>query len=67
MKLYQKRIKEAEQFFESDDTFLGYRKLLDCAMDTQNMLIYGEAIELTDWKEKNPEQTAVFVTKAKDL
>ena len=31
------------------------------------MPIYREAIELTDWKEKNPEQTDVFIVKAKEL
>lgn len=67
MDLHQQRVQEAVHFFDNKDTFLGFRKLLDCAMDTQNMQIYKEAIDLTDWKEKNPEQTDAFITKAKEL
>lgn len=54
-------------FFDNKDTLLGFRKMLDCAMDTQDMAIYNEAIALTDWKEKNPNQTEAFITNAKDL
>lgn len=64
---HKQRVQEAVHFFDNKDTFLGFRKLLDCAMDTQNMLIYNEAIELTDWKEKNPQQTDAFIVKAKEL
>ena len=64
---HKQRVQEALRFFDNKDTFLGFRKLLDCAMDTQNMQIYREAIELTDWKEKNPEQTDAFIVKAKEL
>lgn len=67
MTKHKQRVQEALNFFENKDTFLGFRKLLDCAMDTQNMQIYNEAIELTDWKEKNPEQTNDFIAKAKEL
>lgn len=50
------RIKEVVTFFENKDTFLGYRKLMDCTIDTQNLDIYNEVIELTDWKEKFPNE-----------
>ena len=50
------RIKEVVIFFENKDTFLGYRKLMDCAIDTQNLDIYNEVIALTDWKEKFPKE-----------
>ena len=64
---HKQRVQEVLHFFDNKDTFLGFRKLLDCAMDTQNMQIYREAIDLTDWKEKNPEQTDALITKAKEL
>ena len=64
---HKQRVQEAVHFFDNKDTFLGFRKLLDCAMDTQNMQIYEEAIDLTDWKEKNPEQTDAFIAKSKEL
>lgn len=67
MNLHQQRVQETLHFFDTKDTFLGFRKLLDCAMDTQNMAIYQKAIELTDWKEKNPNKTNELVIKAKEL
>lgn len=67
MDLHQQRVQEAVHFFDNNDTFLGFRKLLDCAMDTQNMSIYQEAIALTDWKEKSPKETDAFIAKAKEL
>ncbi len=67
MTKHQQRVVEVKHFFDNKDTVLGFRKLMDCAMDTQNMDIYKEAIELTDWKEKYPDYTEEFIQKAKDL
>ena len=50
------RIKEVHSFFENKDTVLGFRKLMDCVIDTQNLDLYREVIALTDWKETNPER-----------
>lgn len=50
------RIKEVISFFKNKDTVLGYRKLMDCVIDTQDLDIYKEVIALTDWKERFPEQ-----------
>lgn len=54
MTKHQQRVKEVYHFFENNDIVLGYRKLLDCVMDTQDMVVYNKAIALTDWKENNP-------------
>ncbi|WP_292011180.1 ABC transporter ATP-binding protein [Chryseobacterium sp.] len=67
MTKHQQRVKEVEDFFNNKDTVLGFRKLLDCAMDTQDMGIYKEAIALTDWKEQNPESTDEFIGKSRVL
>ncbi len=50
----KERINEVRSFFKNNDTVLGYRKLMDCVMDTQDLNIYNEVIALTDWKEKHP-------------
>ena len=63
----QKRIEETLHFFDNKDTYLGYRKLLDCVMDTQDMSWYKEAIALTDWKEKYPEYEEELIEKSKQL
>ncbi|MFC7345472.1 ATP-binding cassette domain-containing protein [Chryseobacterium zhengzhouense] len=67
MTKHQHRVNEVHHFFDNRDTVLGFRKLLDCAMDTQDMAIYKEAIELTDWKEKYPAYTEELIEKSKNL
>ncbi len=61
------RIKDVISFFNNKDTFLGYRKLMDCALDTQNMDIYKAVISLTDWKEKHPDNEHEFIEKSLTL
>ncbi|WKW46510.1 ABC transporter ATP-binding protein [Myroides sp. JBRI-B21084] len=67
MNLHKQRVQQAVHFLKNNDTFLGFRKLLDCAIDTQNMHIYNQAIALTDWKEQNPNQNDTFINKATEL
>lgn len=67
MTKHQERVAEVYHFFDNKDTVLGFRKLLDCAMDTQNMEIYREAVELTDWKEQYPAYTEDLIEKSKIL
>ncbi|MDH6253321.1 ABC-2 type transport system ATP-binding protein [Chryseobacterium sp. H1D6B] len=67
MTKHQHRVSEVYHFFDNKDTVLGFRKLLDCAMDTQNMEIYKNAIELTDWKEQYPENTEELIQRSKAL
>jgi ABC-2 type transport system ATP-binding protein len=67
MTKHQQRVGEVYHFFDNKDTVLGFRKLLDCAMDTQDMKIYKEAIELTDWKEQYPSYTEELIEKSKNL
>jgi len=67
MTKHQQRVKAVFHFFDNKDLVLGFRKLLDCAMDTQNMTIYKTAIELTDWKENNPEKSDELIEKCKSF
>ncbi|GAA4161576.1 hypothetical protein GCM10022217_27490 [Chryseobacterium ginsenosidimutans] len=67
MTKHQQRVGEVYHFFDNKDTVLGFRKLLDCAMDTQDMEIYKEAIELTDWKEQFPTYTEELIEKSRNL
>ncbi|SHJ97336.1 ABC transporter ATP-binding protein [Epilithonimonas mollis] len=65
MTKHQQRVRDVFHFFDNNDTVLGFRKLLDCAMDTQDMGIYKTAVELTDWKEKNPDNTYDLTEKSR--
>ena len=61
------RIKEVFTFFDNKDTVLGYRKLMDCAIDTQDLDIYKEVIALTNWKETFPKNEEEFIEKSKAI
>ena len=63
----EERIQEVSHYFKNEDIDLGYRRLMDCAMDTQDMDIYNEVIALTDWKEQHPENTQLLIDKSQQL
>lgn len=64
MNKHQLRVQETLQYFTQKDIGLAFRKLLDCAADTQQMSIYEKAIALTDWKEKHPAEVEALIEKA---
>ncbi|WP_027386047.1 ABC transporter ATP-binding protein [Chryseobacterium gregarium] len=67
MTKHQQRVTEVYHFFDNKDIVLGFRKLLDSAMDTQDMEIYRQAVELTGWKEQFPEAIEELIEKSKNL
>lgn len=67
MSKHQHRVDEVLVFLQNRDIDLGFRKLLDCATDTQDMQIYQKAIDLTDWKSVHPNDTDTFIKKATAL
>ena len=64
MNKHQLRVQETLQYFTQKDIGLAFRKLLDCAADTQQMSMYEKAIALTDWKEKHPAEVETLIEKA---
>lgn len=67
MTKHQQRVAEVYHFFDNKDTVLGFRRLLDCAMDTQDMEIYKDAVALTDWKETGNHSVEELSSKSNDL
>lgn len=67
MSKHQHRVDEVLVFLQNRDIDLGFRKLLDCATDTQDMQIYQKSIDLTDWKSVHPNDTDTFIKKATAL
>lgn len=51
MLTYKEKLQIVTDHFTNGDYSLGYRKLIDCVLDTQDFETYRECIELTDWKE----------------
>lgn len=67
MESQRRRVINTLEFLEHNDSNLGFRRLLDCVADTQDMQLYKEAIALTEWKEHHPSEQDQFNQKAKDL
>ncbi|WP_203255742.1 ATP-binding cassette domain-containing protein [Hyunsoonleella ulvae] len=63
----KKRLNDVYSFLDNEDTELGFRKLMDCAIDTQNMEIYNDVITLTDWKTSYETDKAGLIKKSKTL
>jgi len=61
------RIKEVISFLNNKDTVLGYRKLMDCVIDTQDLNIYREVTALTDWKEQFPEKEEELIERSLEI
>ncbi|PPK96609.1 ABC-2 type transport system ATP-binding protein [Nonlabens xylanidelens] len=67
MSLYLQRLEEVKSFFDNKDTVLGYRKLMDCAMDTQDMDVYKKMIALTDWKEQHVNNETGLISRSMEV
>ncbi len=67
MTVFETRLLDVRQFFDNNDLDLGYRRLMDCCMDTQDMGIYLKCIDLTQWKESHPEDKEGFMARASQL
>lgn len=65
MNRHQERIQKIYDFLEHNDIDLAFRKMLDCATDTQNMQVYKQAVELTDFKEHHPNEKEALVRQIK--
>ncbi len=48
---YKEKIDNVALHFQNGDHNLGYRKFIDCVLDSKNFTLYKECVELTDWKE----------------
>lgn len=64
---YKEKLTEISHFFENNDTNLGFRKLLDAVADTQDIDLYKEAIQLTDYKESKSFSEHDFIQKSQQL
>ena len=49
MTYFQNRLQEVSDYFAHGDTHLGYRRLLDAAIETLNFGVYGHTLRFCDW------------------
>lgn len=67
MNLFEERIQQTKAYFESGDEHLGFRRTLDCVMDSEDLSLYEEAIALTGFRHQHPEDAAGIKQRAFQL
>ena len=48
---FEEKKSDVASLLKSEDHHLGFRKLIDCVLDTQNLENYRKCISFTEWKE----------------
>ena len=51
MQVYINKLQAVRDHFNNGDSHIGFRKLVDCVLDTQSSDYYKKCIALTEWKE----------------
>ena len=67
MKLFHEKLNIVSSHIHSGDYHLGFRKLVDCVLDTQDKAFYKLCIDFADWNESDLRNEAEFVNRALDL
>jgi ABC-2 type transport system ATP-binding protein len=60
---FKEKLQDVSSHFKNGDYDLGYRKLVDCVLDTKQLSFYKECIELTEWKELHTPTTELLAAK----
>ena len=58
MDTFNKKLFETSQSYQNQDLNLGFRRLIDCALDTNDNEVLKEVLAFTDWRHSNDNQTA---------
>lgn len=67
MKLFHEKLNIVSSHIHSGDYHLGFRKLVDCVLDTQDKTFYKLCIDFADWNESDLRNEAEFVERALEL
>ncbi len=67
MKLFHEKLNIVSSHIHSGDYHLGFRKLVDCVLDTQDKVFYKLCIDFADWNESDFRNDAEFVERALEL
>jgi len=46
------RLHEVKSYFDNGDTHVGYRRLLDAAIETQDMSVFQSTLDFSDWYDQ---------------
>lgn len=64
---FKEKLQDVLSHLKNGDHDLGYRKLVDCVLDTQNLDFYRKCIQLTDWKETESPTKESLLSKVFEL
>ncbi len=67
MQNFTEKLQSTADHFKNGDLSLGYRKLVDCVLDTKDLRLYEKIIELTEWKETNVPSKELLYQKLNDF
>jgi ABC-2 type transport system ATP-binding protein len=63
----KQRLQEIANYYQQGDVSLGYRRLMDAAIDTNNSDIFNEVCNHTEWLCNNPSDDTIHWQKAATL
>ncbi len=67
MNKFQTKINQCRNHLLNQDIDLGFRRLVDCVLDTQNLDLYSHIIEIVSWYDENPADTETYLDKLNTL
>lgn len=65
--IFEQRLQAIAFHYQQGDISLGYRRLMDAALDTQNKVLYDDMTNFTDWLETTKPSDAEAWAKASSL
>jgi ABC-2 type transport system ATP-binding protein len=67
MNKFQTKIDQCQNHLLNQDIDLGFRKLVDCVLDTENFDLYKQTIEIVSWYDENSSHTESYLNKLNSL
>lgn len=67
MDIFNNRLEEVSQHYQNGDVSLGFRRMIDSALDTGKTSILKDVIDFTEWKYKTQPDAEIENQKAQEL
>jgi len=67
MSKFQTKIDQCRNHLLNQDIDLGFRRLVDCVLDTQRLDLYRQTIDIVSWYDENPSDIETYLNKLDTL
>lgn len=67
MSKFQTKINQCRNHLLNQDIDLVFRRLVDCVLDTQDLDLYSQIIDIVSWYDENPAETKAYLSKLNTL